>query len=418
MGHLCCVNWEGLMRILMLTQSYPPTIGGEQRHVRDLSIELVAQGHDVTVVTLWKEGMPAFYCDQGVRVHRVHGSLQRIPALFADKELRHLPPFPDLEVLWALHRIIMQERPEVVHAHNWMVHSFIPLKTWSKAKLIVTLHDNSLICATQRLMYQGEPCSGPGWAKCLRCAAQHYGITKGVPITLNNWIGEKIEHHLVDMFLPVSQAVVEANQLAIQNVPYRVIPNFIPDDMSIVCDDADPLVSQLPKGHYLLFVGDKGAEKGVGVLFRAYAQMNSQIPLVLIGRQVAGFPPITPPNVLVLPSWPHASIMRAWSLCTIALVPSIWPDPCPTVAMEAMVMGRPVVASRIGGLPDIVDDGKTGLLVPPGDEQALRTAIKCLLDDAALREQMGARAKQQVVQFKASTVVPRIEEVYREVLRS
>ncbi len=406
------------MRILMLTQSYPPTIGGEQRHVRDLSIELVARGYDVIVATLWKEGKPAFEYDHGVCIHRIRGSLQRAPALFTDKELRHLPPFPDPEVLWALRRIIRHERPDIVHAHNWMVHSFSLLKSWSKAKLILTLHDNSLICATQRFMYQGIPCSGPGWTKCLRCAARHYGTVRGVPITLANWTGRKIEHHTIDMFLPVSQAVAEATQLLKHRLPHRVIPNFIPDDMSVSCDDADPLMAQLPEDNYLLFVGDVGREKGVEVLFRAYAQMGSQVPLVLIGRQLASFPPTCPPNVLVLPGWPHASVMRAWSRCTIALIPSIWPEPCPTVMLEAMAMGRPIVASRIGGIPDIVVDGETGLLFTPDDERALRAAIERLLNDQALREQMGARARQGVVQFQASAVVPRIEQVYQEVLQS
>jgi glycosyltransferase involved in cell wall biosynthesis len=403
------------MRILMLAQSYPPTAGGEQHHVRHLSIELVRRGHDVTVATLWREDMPAFECDEGVRVHRIRGSVQRVPALLPHGTW-HLPPLPDPQVLYALRRIILHERPEIVHAHNWIVHSFTPLKTWSTAKLILTLHDYSLICATQRFMYQGVPCSGPGCTKCLRCAAQHYGAARGVPIALANWVGGKREHHIVDMFLPVSQAVAEATQLIKYRLPHRVVPNFVPDNVSILPDDTDPLLAQLPEDNYLLFVGDRGREKGVEVLFRAYAEMDSQVPLVLIGRQVAGFPPRCPRNVLVLPTLPHASVMRAWSRCCIALTPSIWPDPCPTVAMEAMAMGRPVIASRIGGLCDIVVDGETGFLVPPGDPLALQKAMQCLLDDPVRREHMGAMAKQRVVQFQAKTVVPRIEQVYGEVL--
>lgn len=402
----------------MLSQSYPPTIGGEQRHVHNLSIELVARGHDVAVVTLWQEGMPAFECDQGVRVHRVHGSMQRIPALFTEKERRHLPPFPDPEVLWALRSIITQERPDIVHAHNWIVHSFTPLKAWSKAKLVVTLHDSSLVCAKQRLMYHGALCSGPGLTKCLGCAAEHYGIARGVPITLANWVWGKVEHQTVDMFLPVSQAIAEAIQLAKYGVSYRVIPNFVPNDVGVLCDDAKPLLAQLPKDNYLLFVGDVTRDKGVEVLLRAYAEMGSQVPLVLIGRPVIDFSANFPPNVHILQSWPHDAVMSAWSRCTIAVMPSVLPDACPTVTMEAMVIGRPVVASRIGGLSEIVVDGETGFLVAPGDAVALRQAMQRLLDDPALRERMGVMAKQRVVEFQARTVVPRIEQVYQEILQS
>ena len=81
-------------------------------------------------------------------------------------------------------------------------------------------------------------------------------------------------------------------------------------------------------------------------------------------------------------------------------------------------MGRPIVASRIGGLTDIVIDGQTGLLVPPGDAQALCEAIQCLLDDGERRECMAMMAKQRVGQFQAKSVVPRIEQVYEEVLDS
>jgi glycosyltransferase involved in cell wall biosynthesis len=263
------------MRILMLAQSYPPTTGGEQHHVRNLSIELVTRGHDVTVATLWREDMPAFEYDEGVRVHRIHGSVQHVPALFTNKELRHLPPLPDPQVLCTLRRIIQHERPEIVHAHNWMVHSFTPLKTWSKAKLILTLHDCSLICATQRFMYQGVLCHGPGWMKCLTCADQHYGTARGVPITIANWVGGKIEHHIVDMFIPVSQAVAKATQIIKHRLPHRVIPNFVPDDLDVSCGDSDPLLGQLPGEGYLLFVGDIGREKGVDILLRAFAEMRN-----------------------------------------------------------------------------------------------------------------------------------------------
>ena len=406
------------MRILMLAQFFPPTIGGEERHVQDLSIELAVRGHDVAVATLWREGVPEFEVDQGVRVYRIRGSLQRVGALFSEKERQHSPPFPDPEALWALRRIIMRERPDIVHAHNWIVHSFTPLKAWSKAKFVVTLHDCSLVCAQKRFMSRGALCSGPGLLKCLECAAAYYGPAKGVPIMLANSIWGKVERRMVDMFLPVSRAMAEVNQLAKYGVPHRVIPNFIPNNLDVLPGDGSPLLTELPKDNYLLFVGDVARDKGVEVLLRAYAKMKSQVPLVLIGRAVADFPMNFPPNVRVLQSWPHEAVMQAWSRCTVALIPSICLEAFGIVALEAMAMGRPVVASRIGGLADIVVDGETGFLVAPGDWCALRDAVQRLLDDPMLRERMGTMAKQRAAEFQARAVVPRIEQVYREVLYS
>lgn len=404
------------MHILMLAQFYPPTIGGEERHVRNLSTELAARGHDVSVATLRHKGFPTFEIDQGVRIHRIRGTMQRMGMLFSENDRQYAPPFPDPEALWALRRILLEERPDIVHAHNWIVHSFTPLKTWSQAKLVVTLHDYSLVCVQKRLMHHRVRCTGPDFMKCLNCAIDFYGIGKGVPSTLANRFWGEIERRSVDMFLPVSRAVVEGTRLDNHGVPYRVIPNFIPDHTDIACDDANPFLVQLPKEDFLLFVGDVMSDKGADTLLQAYTEMNTQVPLVLIGKPVESFAENLPPNVQLVGSWPHDAVMGALGRCSIALMPSICPDACPTVAMEAMMMGQPIIASRIGGLPDIVIDGETGFLVPPGDPQALREAVQCLLDDPVRRERMGTMAKQRVVAFQAKTVVPRIEQVYHEVL--
>ncbi|MBO0795693.1 MAG: glycosyltransferase, partial [Ktedonobacteraceae bacterium] len=200
------------MRILMLTQFYPPIIGGEERHVVNLSSSLVARGHDVSVATLRHHDLPEFEVAQGIRLHRVRGSMQRIGVLFSEDSRQYAPPFPDPEVLSALRRIIRDEQPDIVHAHNWMVHSFTPLKTWSKAKLVMTLHDYSLVCVQKRLMYRGTPCTGPGFTKCLGCAANFYGPAKGWPTVLAHSFWSGRERRAVDMFFPVSQAVVEGTQ--------------------------------------------------------------------------------------------------------------------------------------------------------------------------------------------------------------
>lgn len=404
------------MRILMLAQFYPPLIGGEERHVRNLSLELVARGHDVAVATLWQEGLEEFTNDEGVRVYRLRSSMQRLEGLF-QSERRHAPPFSDPEVMLALRQIVFKERPEIVHAHNWLLHSFTPLKSWSKAKLIVTLHDCSLSCATQQFFYHGNACSGPALQKCVACAGETYGAVKGtaIALALRAWGG--LARRTVDMFLPVSQAVAEANQLVRHHVPYRIIPNFIPDTGAIQFDDAHPLLEQLPSGDFLLFVGSIGRDKGIDELFQAYSDMQSEVPLILIGKPQTDFSAPLPPNVHMLQSWPHAAVMSAWRRCSIALMPSICLDACPTVAMEAMVAGRPVVASRIGGLPDIVADGETGLLVAPGDAHALREAIQHLLADTTTRERMGELGQERVATFQASTVIPRLEQIYQEVLR-
>ena len=405
------------MRILMLAQFYPPIIGGEERHVYNLSVELVARGHEVAVVTIQHGQEPILTVEQGVRIYRVPSAMKRVQRLLNENERFHAPPFPDPEVLQALRSIIQEECPEIIHAHNWLLHSCTPLKAWSKARFVVTLHDYGHVCVTKRLMRQGQVCSDGALHHCLQCANKHYGM-KGTIITLAHRRSRELECKTVDMFLPVSRAVAQGTQLAERKLPYRVIPNFVPDTLMESCHATHPLLAQLPQGDFLLFVGDIALDKGIEVLLKAYALLEHDIPLVLIGRARKDLYLPLPPNTYLFESWPHEAVLGAWQRCTLALVPSIWPDPCPTVAIEAMAVGKPVVGSRIGGLTDIVVHNETGLLVTPGDSQELQIAIQCLLNDPQLRAYMGNRARGYVTALQAQAVVAQIEQVYLEVLRS
>jgi glycosyltransferase involved in cell wall biosynthesis len=85
-------------------------------------------------------------------------------------------------------------------------------------------------------------------------------------------------------------------------------------------------------------------------------------------------------------------------------------------AREAMAHGRPVVATAVGGLPDAVEDGVTGLLVPPGDVPALRAALERLLGDAELRSRLGAAARTAAVErFGRHAATAALVELYRDV---
>ena len=405
----------------MLAQFYPPIIGGEENHVRNLSRALVKRGHDVSVATFWHTGMTEYDEDNGLRIFRIRGTAQRGSALYLHGERRHAPPLPDPEAVLALRRLIKQEKPDIVHAHNWIVHSFVPLKRWSRAGLVMTMHSYEFVCAIHNLIRNGDLCDGPGLSKCLQCAGQHYGTLKGGVTTIANNLHSIPQGRAVDMFMPVSRAVAMGTSLDKKRLPYQIIPNFIADDADIVTDNTFAELDNLPQTPYLLFVGDLSRLKGIEVLLKAYStlQQDKAItnlpPLVLIGREVPETPKTLPPNVLLFKSWPHEAVMHAWKRSLVGIAPSIWADPCPTVVLEAMVMGSPVVASRIGGMVDMVDDGETGFLFPPGDADALAAALRRLLIEPGLRQQMGEASKQKVVAFQAKTVVPRIEAVYRQV---
>src|SRR5438309_748689 len=112
----------------------------------------------------------------------------------------------------------------------------------------------------------------------------------------------------------------------------------------------------------------------------------------------------------------HHRVDRCMAVCTVAVVPSRWPEPFGRVALEAMGAGCPVVASAVGGLADLVVDGTTGILVPPGDVAALGAAIQQLLADPGRRKGMGNAGRRRAAEFTASVVIPQVEQVYDEVV--
>src|SRR5258706_2370364 len=333
------------MRILMLAQFYSPIIGGEERLVQDLSIELARRGHQVAVVTLWHEGLPEYVVENEVRIYRIRGFAQRAPWLYSEDGRRHAPPWPDPELVKNLRRVLVLESPDIVHAHNWLLYSFLPLKVWSRARLVVTLHDYSSVCATKRLMYQGQPCSGPGLTKCLTCASRHYGITKGVPVVAANWVMNWLKSAgLVDMYLPISQAVADLNGLESAGLPFQVIPNFVPDDVDSRRDADDPRLTQLPDSDYILWLGGPWHEKVIYTFLEAYSGLTQAPPLVLIGRNYLDAARALPPNVVIVNKWPHTLVMEAWHRSSIALAPSLWPEPFGILVIEAMAAGRAWIA--------------------------------------------------------------------------
>ena len=113
----------------------------------------------------------------------------------------------------------------------------------------------------------------------------------------------------------------------------------------------------------------------------------------------------------------HASVIDLMQTACVVAVPSIVPDCCPTVILEAMALGRPVVAAASGGIVDLVDDGVTGLLVAPDDPDTLSAALSAVVDDRDAAAAMGREALKRAPLFTASAVVGRIESLYERLHR-
>lgn len=400
------------MRVLMLAQSYAPIVGGVERMVEDLSGELSRRGHQVSVATLRQPGGEPD--PNGVSVHTLGSLVHRVPAIKLDAERHHAPPLPDPEIAFGLRRLLRRERPDVVHAHNWLVNSYLPLDHDSGPALVLSMHDYGLVCATKRFLNRGADCTGPRTGKCIRCAGDYYGRLKGAGVALGTRLAEPRLRGAVDVFLPVSTAVRDRCGLG-EGELHRVVPNFIGELPPPL--NGDPRLEGLPAEPFILYFGDVTIDKGGGQLIEAYKALDDPPPLVLIGRCYLKEAERTP-GVLALGRMPHRLAIEALRRSLFTVVPSLLPETFGLVALETAAAGKPIVASRIGGLTDVVAEGETGLLVTPGSREELAAAMRQLIGDGELRARMGDTAREWVKQFGPDAVVPRFEDAYELALEA
>jgi glycosyltransferase involved in cell wall biosynthesis len=201
-----------------------------------------------------------------------------------------------------------------------------------------------------------------------------------------------------------------------------VVSSLVPDGLDELARRA-PRPDWLPRRPYLLFVGALGPHKGVDVLFAAYRRLvagwrGSEPPpdLVCIGTARPDTPEV-PHGVRIRHDVPHPQVMAAWHGAAIGIVPSIM-EAMGQVAVEALLARTPLIASATGGLADMIRDGESGLLVPPGDAVALHAAILRLLTEPGLAERLRTAGHRRGLDYTAARVVPQIEEVYRACVAS
>lgn len=424
------------MHVVELSDFFRPVIGGLERHVETLSRELVRLGHSVLVVTLQTDDDPEEEILDGIRIIRIRGWSSGLTAFHSDAALPFHPTCPDPGVTSILRRIVRKERPAVVHSHSWLQYSYFPLHHRQRGPAhVVTLHDYGLACAKKTLQHvkprlvssvvdlslEGRsvypaPCSGPQLTKCLACAPEQYGMLKGAAVT-SGLRASRVLHGRADRYIAISTAVADGSRDVLpKRFDVKVVPTMVPNDLPALAEST-PRPGFLPtEDGYLMFVGALGRHKGVDVLLEARRMMRNRLSVVLIGASGADGPRIEEPGVIVARNIPSAQVMASWMRASIAVVPSVWDEPMGQVAIEAMLVGRPVVASNVGGLKDVVKHGITGLLVPPGDPGALATALDSLLDDPEARQRMGEEGLRHARQFEVASVAPRVVQVFEDAL--
>ncbi|MET9682806.1 glycogen synthase [Streptomyces coeruleorubidus] len=381
------------MRVGLLTREYPPDVyGGAGVHVEFLARELRPLV-DLDV-HCWGEGRA-----DGVRRHRPWSTLDG-----ANDALRTFSV--DLAMAAAL------EGRELVHSHTWYANL--------GGHLAKMLHGIPHVMTAHSL----EPLR-PWKAEQL-----------GGGYELSSW-AERTAIEAADAVVAVSGAMREdilGCYPALDPETVHVIHNGIDTSLYQPDHGTDALdrIGLDRSRPYVLFVGRITRQKGVPHLLRAVRDIDQAAQVVLCAgapdtpeidqefRELFGELSRVRDGVFWIPKMlPRPEVIQLLTHAALFVCPSVY-EPLGIVNLEAMACGTPVVASAVGGIPEVVDDGRTGLLVPPGDgfEAGLARAMDSVLGDPEGARRMGEAGRERAVgEFGWDAVARRTVRLYEEILK-
>jgi glycogen(starch) synthase len=412
------------LRILHATDTFPPNVGGLELSTAALTRAQVSRGQVVAVATPRHPNAPDRENIDGAEVHRLPMAMAHVPGAYVDPTHLWFPPVPDPRFARSFADLVSRFHPDVIHVRGWILYSVLGAARRAGVPVVASAHDHSHVCATKIMLYHGHSlCSGPALGKCVSCAYSQYGL-KGIPLAAGLHQFGSRRHPDVAQWTATSSALADRGSAprAADRRAVTVIPTFIDDDLLDLA--SDERTAQRPEfvpatGPYLFYAGVLGAFKGVDVLLDAHARLCADgvdVPLVLAGLPRDDFRVEDRPGVVVVTNVPRQAVVAAWRHAATGIVPSLVPEGFGRVAVECLAAGTPCVVSALGGLLDVVTDGVEGLHVPPGDAAALARAIQRLLEDDGLRLRLGAAGPAKAAGFTLSQVMPRLDEVYLQVL--
>ena len=327
--------------------------GGGEQTVLDLSRRQIADGIDVELFCIPSENIIDRFRELNVPIHvmPLHGVL-------------------DLKSAWQMAKIIKHSDAHAIHAHN-----FKEAFTAAYARKLSGRSDIHLVMCRNL-------------------------TRKGKTSLLYRWLYGQLERIVfdsqiaLDTFLTTNPPIDHSKLSVIFNgvvLPENIKPADVRSEFGI--GDKEVVI---------MYHGRLDPEKGLDTLIEAMGMLKSDIPykLVLVGRGTDEYTEhlrslIKNKNIedkVILAGFRNPVLPYVAS-CDIGVLPSIVAEGCSLAAQEHMSQGHPIIATNNGGQREYINNGKNGMLVPPGDAKALADAIKLLLDDSEMRQRLGKQAK-------------------------
>ena len=363
------------IRLLLVVDSLE--VGGAERQVVDLAVALRSKGYVVSVACSVAGDLSGALEEAGIPVRPL---LRRL----AKRRL-------SLAYAWRLRRLLSEERFDLVHAHIYASVVAAAIATLGTGvPLVITEHTEA---------------SWQDWRARW----------------VSRWVYRRVGR-IIAVSTPIRRRLIERDGVHPDLI--AIVPNAVVSASEEHADTSPPLPAELHERPLVGVVARLQPEKGVANFVKAAARLAPQLPEAHF--VIAGDGPLRQELAalaedLDLGSRAHflgfrsdaSALMRSLD---VLVVPSLT-EGSPLVTLEAMAAGVPVVASAVGGIPDQIRHDKEGVLVPPGDTDALGDALLELLRDPECARRLGEAGRRRAAsQFSHATMVQRIEDVTIDVL--
>jgi len=291
-------------------------------------------------------------------------------------------------------------RPDVVHAHNlypWISPSALIAAKRAGVPVVMTVHHYGLTCPVLTHFREGRPCTDCLTGSEFSCVRHNCrnSIVESSLYALRTAVARRMRWFMDHVAVFIALSEFSKRQL--------VSAGFAADRIMVRPNMLNPLTSAgtntpVAGGGYVAYIGRITVEKGVDLLCDAANRAN--LPLRVAG-DTSGWPGLTAKydRGVEFDGILHGeALISFYRNARFVVVPSRWWEVCPLVVLEAMHLGVPVLAARIGGLPEMVEDGVSGLLFEPDNCRDLADKMQRLWNDAPLRSRLIAAAQHRIRQ--------------------
>ena len=383
------------MKLLQIFNQYRSLFGGEESVVRMTGALVEKNGGQARLLMRTSRGID-------------NNLPKKISAFFSG--------FYNFRASYEVDAAIKTFSPDIVHAHNlYPLFSPSALVACRRARVPVVLSFHNYVQACPRWdhLCRGKICERCAHGTEIHCVLNNCreNIFESLAYAGRSYFSRQLRlfKDNADLFIALSEfARLKLIKAGFDSQRIRVLPNMVDLDRKIV----DPA-----QGKYVAFAGRFSPEKGIHTLLQALKAVPS-VPVSLAGDGplLDQMKAIAPANANFVGHLNEEAMKEFYAQARLVVLPSECFEMCPLVISEAMTHGLPVIASRIGGIPELVDDGKTGLLFEPGNSSDLAEKICVLWSDAELCRDMGtAGRKKAFAEYGEDTYFRRIAAIYNDV---